>query len=161
MAKISKGLSMADDKLENVMMAPAGAVNKVAKSQSGKTIGGLAFIIGFLLAVIAGLLAGLQAVGVNLGISIAVTGLMTGVLALIGLIVGIVNVSDKEAISFLIGAIAITAAAGSMSALGNLGMGTPAISIFIGTLMNMVAMFVSPAAVIVGLKVVYSSARGA
>jgi NADH:ubiquinone oxidoreductase subunit 4 (subunit M) len=80
-------------------------------------------------------------------------------MALIGLIVGMVNVSDKESINFLIGAIAITTASGAMSALSNLGYGLPAIAVFVSELMTMVGYFVAPAAVIVALKVIYSAAR--
>jgi hypothetical protein len=158
---VTKGLSVADEKLEGVMMKPASYIGKATKSETGKTIGGLAFMIGFGLAVLAGLLAGLQAAGVDLGIGIEASGLMMGVLALIGLIVGLVNVSDKDSTQFLIGAIAITAATGSMGALATLGMGFNAVAVFIMNMMNMVSLFIGPAALIVGLKVVYAAARKA
>jgi hypothetical protein len=157
---VTKELGKVDDQIEGVMMKPAGVVGKAVKSDTGKALGGIAFIVGFGLAVLAGLLAGLQAVGVDLSISIEMTGLMTAVLALIGLIVGLVNVSDKNAINFLIGAIAVSATSASLSPLATLGMGLEGVAVFITTLMAMVAAFVAPAAVIVGLKVIYSSARG-
>ena len=157
---VTKELGNVDDQIEGVMMKPASVVGKVAKSDTGKTIGGLAFMVGFGLAVLAGLLAGIQAAGMDIGMSIDMNSLMVGILNLIGLIVGMVNVSDKSAINFLIGAIAITAASGAMGGLANLGAGFSAIAVFIGTMMSMVAVFVAPAAIIVGLKVVYNAARG-
>ncbi len=158
MAKVTE----ADEHIEGMMMKPAGAIGKAAKSEKGRMIGGWAFMVGLLISVIAGLLVGLEAIGVSLGITVQTTGLLMGIMALIGLIVGVVNVSDKEAISFLIGAIAIVVASGSMSALANLGYGVfPAIALFIGNLMNMVSYFVAPAAIIVALKVIYASARKA
>jgi hypothetical protein len=164
---MAKKLSEADEQIEGVIMKPAGFICKAAKSQKGREIGGWVFVIGFLIAVIAGLAAGLTAAGMPI-LDVNATSLLMGVMALIGLIVGIVNISDKEAINFLIGAIAVTAAAGAMAPLANLGSGvavvgqvTNFVAAFIGGLMQMIATFVAPAAVIVALKVIYSTARGA
>ncbi len=159
-------LCAADETLEGVVCKPAKIIDRAAKSRTGKMIGGIAFIIGFLLAVIAGLVNGYWAVtGANQSLA---AGAMMGVMALIGLIVGLVNVSDKEAINFLIGAIAVTAAAAAMAPLANFGAGTAVVgavtnfvAVFVSSLMSMVAAFVAPAATIVGLKVVYTSARKA
>lgn len=154
--------------IEEVVTKPADVINKAAKSKSAKTLGAWLFMIGFVIAVIAGLLSGLVAAGVvNIGIGANDPALL-GVLALIGLVVGIVNVGDKEAIDFLIGAIAIAVAAGAMAPLGSLGANvagvgqvTNFVAAFIGSMMQMIAAFIAPAAVIVGLKVVYSAARKA
>ena len=159
------GISGADEHLEKVVMKPAGVITKAAKSKAGKTLGAWLFVIGFLVAVIAGLVNALAAVGL-LGMSID-AGLAAGAMALIGLIVGLVNVSDKEAINFLIGAIAIGSAAAAMTPLANLGAGTAVagatsfVAIFIGNLAIVMGSFIGPAALVVGLKVVYSSARKA
>jgi hypothetical protein len=156
-----------ESQVEDVMMKPAGKINKAARSKTGKKIGAWAFMIGFTIAVLAGLLSALGAVGV-MTISVNVNSLLLGTMALIGLIVGIVNVSDKEAVNFLIGAIAITAASGALSALANFGSGvaivqdvTNFVAVFISSMMDMVVIFVAPAAIIVGLKVIYKSARKA
>jgi hypothetical protein len=124
-------------------------------------------MIGFLIAVVVGLVNAASAAGL-INISLEMTGAMAGIMALIGLVVGLVNVSDKEAISFLIGAIAVTVAAGAMAALGGVGVGvagvaqvTNFVAVFISELAKMIVAFVGPAALVVGLKVVYSSAREA
>ena len=156
-----------DSQVEEVMMKPAGKISKAAHSDTGKKIGAWAFMIGFTIAILAGLVAALGAVGA-IDVGVNANSLLLGVMALIGLIVGIVNISDKEAINFLIGAIAITAASGALSALANFGSGvmivgdvTNFVAVFISSLMDMVVMFVAPAAIIVGLKVIYRSARRA
>jgi len=161
-----KEISSADETIEAVVTKPARVIDKAAKSKTGKMIGGIVFIIGFLLAVIAGLVNGYWAVtGANQTLAVSA---MMGVMALIGLIVGLVNVSDKEAINFLIGAIAVTVAAAAMAPLASFGAGTVVVgtvtnfvAVFISSLMSMIAAFVAPAATIVGLKVVYTSARKA
>ncbi len=159
------GITGADDQVEEVVIKkPAGVISSAARSTTGKELGAWAFMIGFLIAIIAGILAGLQAVGVDVGLNMSTNGLLIGVLAVIGLIVGIVNVSDKEAVNFLIGAIAITTASGAMGVLqsiSNIAAQLSAIAVFIGVLMNMVSYFVGPAAIIVALKVIYSTARKA
>jgi len=167
MAK-QKGITAADEHIEGVLTMPASVINKAAKSKHGKTLGALLFIAGFLIAALAGLLAGAAAAGMNVGMIQANDPMLLGLMALIGLIVGLVNVSDKEAINFLIGAIAITVAAGAMAPLANVGGGvtgvvqaTNFVAAFIGGMMQMVAAFVAPAALVVGLKVVYSAAREA
>ena len=163
-----KGLDVVDNKFEEVILKNpiSNKVNSATKSKTAKTIGGLAFMIGFTLAVIAGLINGYWAVtGETQQLA---AGVMSGVMALIGLIVGMVNISDKEAITFLIGAIAVTAATAAMTSLGSVGAGvmvvgevTNFVAVFIGSLAAMIAAFVAPAALVVGLKVVYSSARKA
>jgi hypothetical protein len=159
MAK-SKKISKADDQIEELMVKPAAYIGRAAKSDTGRMIGAWAFILGFVIAVLAGIFAGLSAAGWQI-LDVNATSLLIGILALIGLVVGIVNISDKNAISFLIGAIAIAGTSGGLSALANLQMTVfPAVAVFITTLMQMISYFVVPAAVIVGLRVIYASARG-
>jgi len=165
-----KTISTVDERLEGVILKNpvSGAVNKATKSKTGKTIGAYLFIAGFLVAVIVGILAGLAATNVGLKQGSLNDPSILGIMALIGLVIGLVNISDKEAINFLIGAIAINVAAVGMSNLMFVGGGTMGIQqlvsfvgTFIGTMMQAIAMFVGPAAVVVGLKVVYSAARKA
>lgn len=164
MATEKKGKA-ADEHVESALLAPANLITKAARTKTGKTLAVWLFMIGFVIAVIAGLINALAAVGV-IGSSIVMTSALMGFMALIGLIVGIVNISDKEAIEFLIGAIAITGAAGAMLALANLGAGTAVVgeitnffAVFISQVASMLVLFISPAALIVGLKVVYGAAR--
>jgi len=147
-------------KIEGTVTKPGSMIGSAAKSKTGKTIGGYLFLAGFLIALIAGIVAGLNAAGI-MSMDVQMTPMLMGVLALIGLIVGIVNISDKEAVNFLIAAIAISATSGSMTALANLGVGFNAIAAFVVVLMGMIGAFVAPAAVIVGLKVIYNTSKGA
>ncbi|MEK6978755.1 MAG: hypothetical protein AABW86_00900 [Candidatus Micrarchaeota archaeon] len=83
-------------------------------------------------------------------------GLLMALLALLGLIVGLLNITDKEINSFLLAALVLIASA---AALGNaftlFGAAVQgAISGFAGAL----TAFVAPAAVIVAIKSVYSLA---
>ncbi|MBN2517924.1 MAG: hypothetical protein JXB14_03695 [Candidatus Altiarchaeota archaeon] len=147
-----------DDKLEDVITKPGEYVGKFSKSKKGKAIGGWAFIIGFLIALVAGLIAGLNAAGVT-QIDIAITGGMTGFLVLLGIVIGLVNVTTREAISFLVATIAIMAGSAGFGALSAIGLG--AVAAFLTGLVSMLAVFVAPAAIIVALKVIYSTAREA
>jgi hypothetical protein len=102
-----------------------------------ETIGKWAFILGVLIAIVAGL------AGTTYASTVAM------VLVILGVIVGLLNISEKEVYNFLIAAIALmmTGAAG----LENL----PAIGSMLGPILTNIATFVAPAAVIVALKAVY------
>jgi len=153
-----KVLESGDEKLEGVITKPGAYVDKFSRSKSGRAIGGWAFILGFLIALVAGIVAGLNATG-TVSINMTITGGMTGFLVLIGVIVGLVNVSSKEAMSFLIATIAIMAGSAGFGALTGIGLGP--VAAFLTALVGMVAVFVAPAAIIVALRVIYSTARGA
>ncbi len=76
------------------------------------------------------------------------------VLALLGVVVGLLNVNDKDITHFLVAVIAILA-------VGNANF--DAVPVFGGLLQKMlgnIVIFVTPAAVIVAVKAVYSMASG-
>lgn len=104
-------------------------------------LGHWAFMVGILIAVIAGLVPAWQ------------TATVVWVLVILGLIVGLLNITAKETVEFLVATIALvligTAGIQTLPALGG---------IVISILENIVA-FVSPAALIVALKAVYELAR--
>lgn len=107
-------------------------------------IGGAAFIIGLLLAAI---------------IAIFVTGTPTWVvilLAVLGIIVGLLNVTDREVLLFLVGSLVFLM---SFQALGavfqTLALGWDAVSQFF----NLMVVFVAPAAAIVAVKALFAIAR--
>ena len=102
-------------------------------------IGHWSFILGVIIAIVAGLPI--------LGVEYAETIVM--ILVILGVIIGFLNISEKEVYNFLIAAIALllTGAAG----LENL----PAVGTYIGPILTNIATFVAPAAVIVALKAVY------
>ena len=99
-------------------------------------IGHWSFILGVVIAIVAGLV----------GLAYAETVAM--VLVVLGILVGFLNISEKETSSFLIAAIALmlTGAAGLES--------LPAVGTYLGPVLTNIATFVAPAAVIVALKAV-------
>jgi len=102
-------------------------------------VGSWAFLIGVILAVVLGLIGGIG-------------GIWTIILVVLGLIVGLLNVADKETGPFLMsGAVLIIA-----SALGKSGVSD--IQILIDVLDALLILFI-PATVIVAIKNVFNLAR--
>ena len=112
----------------------------------GNAIGAWAFLIGVILAVIIGVLPTLQ---IQLGVS---TTWLQYLLVILGLIVGFLNVANKDINTFLLAALALVIvsymAAASLSIIPIIG------SVFSALLMLFV-----PATVIVALKSVFSIAK--
>ena len=104
-----------------------------------RKIGSWAFMIGIVLAILAGLMPAMQ------------TPTVTWVLVILGLIVGFLNITERETVEFLVAAVAllIVGSAGSLPALG---------TIILSVLENIVA-FVAPAALVVAIKSIYSLAQ--
>jgi len=104
-----------------------------------RKLGSWAFIIGVILAVLAGLVPAMQ------------TPTVTCILVILGLIVGIMNITERETVEFLVAAIAllIAGSAGSLPALG---------FVILAVLENIVA-FVAPAALVVAVKAIYALAQ--
>lgn len=111
----------------------------MAKGKKMGLLGSWAFLLGVILAVVLGYLG-----------SVSGTGLI--VLVVIGLIVGLLNVADKEVQPFLMsGAVLIIASALGQNVTGE-------IAILDNILQALLAIFV-PATVIVAIKNVFSLAR--
>jgi hypothetical protein len=115
-------------------------------------VGGWAFILGVVIAIIAGL------VSAFLGMY---SGYVLLVLVVLGLIVGFLNIKDKEVTGFLIAAIALMAVGtANLSSLDSL---TPGLTAGLGTLVQnivqYIAAFVAPAALVVALKEVFDIAH--
>jgi hydrogenase/urease accessory protein HupE len=108
-----------------------------------KQIGDWAFIGGVLLAIVLGI-AGMYVS--------AYENMILQLLIILGLIVGFVNVKQKQAVDFLVAAIALLAIGGA--GLGSLEVVGP----FIAPIITYIATFVAPAAVIVALKAIYDLA---
>ncbi len=100
-------------------------------------IGHWSFLIGIVLAILAGLMGTLYQE------TIAMT------LIVLGVIIGVLNISEKEVTDFLVASIALllTGAAGLEE--------LPAIGILIGPIVTNIATLVAPAVVIVSLKAIY------
>ncbi len=109
---------------------------------ANEQIGGWAFIAGVIIAILVGLVP----------LDAATTGYATLVMVVLGLIVGFLNIADKETTPFLIAAIALLAA-------GNGGLSLiPAVGSYITNILNNIVAFVAPAAIVVALKAVYAFA---
>ena len=108
-----------------------------------KGIGGWAFIIGLVLAVV-----------------IAIVGAASGswaywVLAVLGLIVGLLNITDKEVVKFLVAAIAFMV---TFQALGGIVANMP-LGDFFARFFQLVSVFIAPATAVVALVALYGLTR--
>ncbi|HLG23377.1 MAG TPA: hypothetical protein VI564_00435 [Candidatus Nanoarchaeia archaeon] len=112
-----------------------------------KRMGEWAFIIGILVAVVIGLFSS--------RLNQDLQGWLVLVLVVLGLIVGLLNVSDKESTPFLVAAAALllTGTAGDTLAI------IPTIGPYLSGLVSAIAVFVTPAAIVVALKSIRSLAR--
>ena len=113
----------------------------MAKNKGNK-IGGWAYLIGVILAVVLGL-----------GFAGGLSTTMTYVLVVIGLIIGLLNIADKEAAPFLMsGAVLVI-----VSALGGDAIGSVP---YVGGILQALLVLFVPATIIVAIKNVLSIARG-
>jgi hypothetical protein len=114
-----------------------------------KQIGNWAFILGVLIAVVAGLASGM--------LDATVAGYIPLVLVILGLVVGFLNIGAKEVNDFLIAAIALAVLSGAAAGLGTV----PMLGMYLVAMVQYVAAFVSPAALVVALKAVYTLGKNA
>src|SRR3989338_4196453 len=110
-----------------------------------RQMGEWAFIIGVLVAVVVSLFT----------VSDTIGGWLVLLLVVLGLIVGLLNVSEKETTPFLVAAAAllITGTAGSSLAI------IPVIGGYLQDIVMNIAVFVTPAAIVVALKAIQSLAK--
>lgn len=102
-------------------------------------IGEWLFLLGVVIAIIA-------------GIAIPSDGTIIGILVVLGIIVGLLNITEKESVNFMLASVALLVAGNAtFSAL-------PAIGIVINHILAYIGAFVAPAAVIVALKMIYELA---
>ena len=117
---------------------------------SQQQIGGWAFIAGAIIAIIAGVLVGAGKTGMLQGTEVWVP----LVLVLLGIIVGFLNIKDKEIDKFLIASLtllALAASAGGMSII-------PGIGTYLAAIVQQVSVFVAPAAIIGAIKSIHGLA---
>lgn len=103
--------------------------------KGGKGIGWWAFAVGLVLSVIFGY---------------AGNNNLIWLLVLLGLVVGFLNVTEKEAVTFLVAAVALIVA-------GSAGIGE--LWFRLENVLRAVVVFVSPAAVVVAIKAIYETAK--
>ena len=115
----------------------------------GSKIGQWAFIGGVLLAIIVGVFATL---------SENTKGTISLVLVVLGLVVGFLNITEKETTPFLVAAAALMLTATSVNTLKEIKMGVN-LGIYLAGIVSQIAVFVAPAAVIVALKAINSLAK--
>jgi hypothetical protein len=117
-------------------------------------IGEWAFLGGMALAVVIGL-------GTNF-LDPSSLPIVWAILALLGIIVGFMNIREKEMNSFLIATIAFLVVANSIAPIESVFAGVPAGLMLVKTIggfLSALAVFVSPAAFIVALKAIYTLAK--
>ena len=105
------------------------------------------FIIGVVIALLIGLFSG--------SLSPVINGWFVLLLVILGLIVGFLNVTEKETTPFLVAAIALLATGTAGEALNII----PAIGIYLTGIVRAISVFVTPAAVVVAIKAIKSLAR--
>lgn len=104
-------------------------------------LGHWAFIVGIIIAVIAGLVPAWN------------TPTVMWILVILGLIVGLLNITAKETVEFLVATIALVL-------IGTAGIQTlPALGGIVTAILENIVAFVAPAALVVALKAVYELAR--
>jgi len=114
------------------------------KKDNWSTIGGYAFLAGLVIAVLAAVYSPIANSG---------TFALLGVL---GLIVGLLNISDKEVMLFLVASIAFMLAATSLG--GVLAL-TPGLGNYIPAVLRNIVVFIAPAAGVVAIKALYDVAK--
>jgi len=104
-------------------------------------VGAYAFIVGVILAIILGLFGAYVSEYVEW---------ITYLMIILGVIVGFLNIAEKQAFNFLIAVIALLS-------LGAAGLEMlPTIGLYIGGIITQIAVFVAPAAIIIALKAIWS-----
>ncbi len=112
-------------------------------------IGSYAFIIGVLLSIL-------------LGVVVPAAGWMVALLAVLGLLVALLNITDKEVTGYLIANIAVMIGANSFNAmLATLAvpLGLGGIATMLSTITSNLVFFVAPGAVLIALKEIYGLAK--
>ncbi len=107
-------------------------------------IGEISFILGLVIAILAGIF-----------VSLTNSGWIVLALVVLGLIVGFLNITEKETQPFLIASIAliVTAISGSMLTI------IPFIGNALNAIVQNIAVFVAPAVIVVSIKAIYALAK--
>jgi len=112
-------------------------------------IGRIAFLVAFVIAIIMGLLTGAEVVTMDTFGWIILT------LVILGLIVGLLNITQEEVSNFLIASVALIV----FNTLSGLLLLIPYIGNYIVSIINYIAIFVAPAALVVALKAVITMSK--
>ena len=113
---------------------------KKASAHRGDLVGGWAFLIGLVLAVILGAMG-------------RVDGAVSTILIVLGLIVGFLNVSEKDVVPLLLGLVALTL-------VGNATLGViPAVNAYLVAVLQNIVLFAGAAAFVVSIKAVLTTTK--
>ena len=118
--------------------------------QMNNSLGSWAFILGVIIAILGGAFGGYAG---------AYGPWITFVLVIIGLVVGFLNIGAKEVNDFLLSSIALVAVgvlSGSMLAIDA---AIPLLGTVLQSIVQNIAAFVAPAALVVALKAIYSMGK--
>jgi len=106
-------------------------------------VGVWSFIAGLVIAIIAALVWG-------------VTSTVVWILGILGIIVGLINIGDREVMMYLLASIAlIIGASGLITVVGAVGIGVTMLTNFL----HAIVIFVAPGAVIVAIKAIFEVAK--
>jgi uncharacterized membrane protein YbaN (DUF454 family) len=122
---------------------------KVNTEITPEKIGAWSFIIGVVIAIVVGL------VGSSIGMPVTSTTVVL-VLGLLGIIVGVLNVTDREVGLFLIATIAFLTAA---TALEKVLVAVPTFGNILNPVIQCVALFVAPGAAIIAIKALWDISK--
>ncbi len=118
-------------------------------------IGTWAFILGVIIAILAAFIAVTGVEG-----TVVWTPWITLLLVILGLIVGFLNIGDKEITGFLIASIALMALSSTNAELLKIEDAIPFVGTILQKIVLNIAIFVAPAALIVALMEIYKLASG-
>ncbi|MFH1332533.1 MAG: hypothetical protein ABIH63_04605 [archaeon] len=106
-------------------------------------VGVWSFIAGLVIAIIAALVWG-------------VTSTVVWILGILGIIVGLINIGDREVMMYLLASIAlIIGASGLITVVGAVGIGVKMLTDFL----HAIVIFVAPGAVVVAIKAIFEVAK--
>ena len=114
----------------------------MAKINSLAIIGKWAFIIGLVLAIIAGLIEGVYTIPS-----------LTLILVILGLIVGFLNITEKDTVKLLVAIIALTLVGGLTISV------IPTINIYLAAILKNILIFASAAGLVVAIKAIIESTK--
>jgi|SRR3989338_2859164 len=118
----------------------------------GKKFGEWAFIAGIIAAIIIGLFSA------NLKGSVW-EGYLVLVLVIAGLVVGLLNISEKEATGFLIAAVVLLSTSTAAEQLSLIKLGNFVLGNYFAGVVKQIGVFIAPAAIIVALQSIYRLAK--
>jgi hypothetical protein len=113
-------------------------------------VGGYALIVGVILAILAGLISGVT------GLASDTAAWIILILVILGLIVGLLNIKDKEVFNFLIAVIALIAV--GAAGLVRIDQVLPPLGSVLQAIVSNITVLAAPAGLVAALKAVYTLA---